>query len=123
MSVRTSTAIDVREALRDVVAAAEDRKATDVKAIDLTGVSDFTDFFVLCSGRSERQVQAIAEAIKESLAKAGLRPIAVEGLRQARWVLMDYGDFVVHVFERETRAYYGLERLWTDAPDVTDSLR
>ncbi len=119
----SALATDLHAALREVVAAAEDRKAFDLRVLDLAGISDFTESFVLASGRSERQVQAIAEAVQEALARIGLRPQHVEGLRAARWVLLDYGDFIVHVFEPATRAYYGLERLWGDAPDLTASLR
>lgn len=123
MTARPELAAGVRDALREVVAAAEDRKALDLRAYDLTGLSDVTEYFVLASGRSERQVEAITEAIRESLARLGRRPLHVEGLPAARWVLLDFGDFVVHVFEPATREYYGLERLWHDAPDVTELLR
>jgi ribosome-associated protein len=123
MSPRPALATDVREVLREVVAAADDHKALDLRAYDLTGLSDVTEYFVLASGRSERQVQAIAEAILEALAGVGRRPLHVEGLPAARWVLLDFDDFVVHIFEPATREYYGLERLWRDAPEVTEALR
>jgi ribosome-associated protein len=123
MSVRPELAAGVRDALREVVATADDRKALDLKAYDLTGLSDVTEYFVLASGRSERQVEAIAGAILESLSRLGRRPLHVEGLPAARWVLLDFVDFVVHVFEPATREYYGLERLWRDAPEVTEALR
>ncbi|MEZ5331213.1 MAG: ribosome silencing factor [Thermoanaerobaculia bacterium] len=110
------------ETLRSAVAAAEDRKARDLRALDLSRVSDFTDYFVVCSGRSERQVGAIAEGVQEALAALGVKPLHVEGLPAARWVLLDYGDIVVHVFEEETRSFYGLEKLWSDAPEVTAEL-
>jgi len=114
---------DVRQRLRDVVAVAQDRKAIDLKVLRLEEVSDFTDFFIVCSARSDRQVGAIADGIVRRLRDQGVRPLHVEGARAARWVLIDYGDFVIHVFDAETRAYYGLERLWADAPDVTAELR
>ncbi len=123
MTARPELAADVRDVLREVVAAADDRKALDLRAYDLSGLSDVTEVFVLASGRSERQVQAIAEAILEALARLGRRPLHVEGLPLARWVLLDFADFVVHVFEPATREYYGLERLWSDAPEVTEALR
>ncbi|MGH9465173.1 MAG: ribosome silencing factor [Thermoanaerobaculia bacterium] len=123
MTARPELAAGVRDVMREVMAAADDRKALDLKAYDLTGLSDVTEYFILASGRSERQVEAIAEAILESLARRGRRPLHVEGLPAARWVLLDFADFVVHVFEPATREYYGLERLWRDAPDVTDALR
>ncbi len=123
MSATAPQTADLPSELRDVVAAAEDRKALDLRVLALGDISDFTDFFVVCSGRSDRQVQAIAEGIQRRLRDAGARPLHVEGGRQGRWVLLDYGDIVVHVFDPETRAYYGLERLWGDAPDVTQELR
>jgi ribosome-associated protein len=114
---------DVPQRLRDVVAVADDRKAMDLKVLRLEEVSDFTDYFVVCSARSDRQVEAISDGIVRRLRDLGVRPLHVEGRRAATWVLLDYGDFVIHVFDAETRAYYGLERLWADAPDVTAELR
>ena len=105
--------------VRAAVAAALDRKAIELKVLDLDEVSDFTEYFLICSGASDRQVQAIADAIVESLRDQGKRPLAVEGYKRGTWVLIDYGDFVAHVFDQETRSFYALERLWADAPDVT----
>lgn len=110
----------IAERVRKAVAAADDRKAGDLKVLALADVSDFTDYFVLCSGTSDRQVQAIASAVDETLRKDKVRPLHQEGLSGGRWVLLDYGDFIVHVFQEETRRFYGLERLWSDAPDVTE---
>ncbi len=123
MSATATQRPDIRRRLRDVVAAADDRKASDLKVLSLAEVSDFTDFFVVCSGRSARQVQGIADAMQSSLRDLGVRPLHVEGLQNGKWVLLDYGEMVIHVFDPETRSYYGLERLWGDADDVTDSLR
>jgi ribosome-associated protein len=108
-----------REAVREAVAAVLDTKGEDVRVRELRSVADFTDWFVLASGFSERQVQAIADRVEERLRGLGLRPLHVEGHASAQWVLLDYGDFVVHVFLEERRRYYGLERLWGDAPDRT----
>ena len=97
-------------------ALALDRKAEDVVALDLRGVSSATDYFVLATGNSDVQVRAIAEHIIEQMAKDGLRPLHVEGLDRARWVLLDFVDVVVHVFHPLAREFYQLELLWGDAP-------
>jgi ribosome-associated protein len=86
--------------------------------MDLRAAQAFTDTFVICSGQSTRQVKAIAEAIEEALRKQHVRPSHVEGFERSEWVLLDYFDFVVHVFTRDTRAFYGLERLWGSAEVV-----
>jgi ribosome-associated protein len=114
---------DTAQRVREAVAAAEDRKAVDLKVLHLQKISDFTDYFVICGGTSERQVQAIADAVQEKLREHGVRPLHVEGYNRAQWVLLDYGDLVVHVFQEEPRRHYALERLWGDAPDVTAELR
>lgn len=123
MSVTATSQPDIRQRLRDAVAVAVDRKALDLRVLQLEAVSDFTDFFMVCSGNSGRQVSAIADGIEKALREQGIRPLHIEGAVSARWVLLDYGDFVVHVFDPETRGYYGIERLWADAPDVTAELR
>ena len=84
----------------------------------MTDVSAFADYFIVCSGRSERQVAAVAGGIVDTLRDYGIRPLGVEGQQAARWVLIDYGSVVVHVFAPEERDYYGLERLWSEAPQV-----
>jgi ribosome-associated protein len=105
--------------VREAVAAADDRKALDLRVIHLGPVSGFTDYFLICSGTSDRQVQAIADGVEERLRGEGLRPLHIEGYPRGQWVLLDYGDLVVHVFQEEPRKFYSLERLWGDAPDVT----
>src|SRR5687768_16454565 len=112
-----------RARVRAAVAAAEDRKAVDLRVLRLAEVSDFTDYFLLCSGTNERQVQALADAVEARLAEQGEKPLHTEGYRAGQWVLLDYADLVVHVFLEERRAFYGLERLWSDAPDVTAEMR
>jgi len=112
--------LDTRTAVREAVAAVVDTKGEDVRVRHLTAVADFADWFVVASGFSERQVQAIAERVEERLRELGERPLHVEGQTAGQWVLLDYGDFVVHVFLDERRRFYGLERLWSDAPDATD---
>lgn len=119
MSSAPQTAASTADRVRGAVAAALDRKAQDLRVLNLGPVSDFTDYFVICSGASERQVRAISEAIQVGLAAEGVRPIHVEGQRFGHWVLLDYGDLVAHVFQPEPREFYALERLWSDAADET----
>lgn len=94
----------------------QDKKAQDVLILDLRKVASFTDYFVICTGRSDRQVQAIAEHLERELRGLKWRPTAVEGLTAARWVLMDFGDVVAHIFQKQVREFYDLEGLWSDAP-------
>lgn len=105
--------------LRVAVHAALDTKAEDVRVRFVGPVTDFTDYFLIASGGSERQVQSIADRIEERLRERGVRPLHVEGYTAGQWVLLDYGDLVAHVFLDDRRRYYGLERLWADAADVT----
>ena len=104
------------------VNAALDKKAHDVVVLDLRETPAFTDFFVLCSGQTQRQVKAIADAVEETLRAAKVRPAHVEGYDRAEWVLMDFFSFIVHVFTPQTRSFYALERLWGDAEriEITD---
>jgi ribosome-associated protein len=104
------------------VKAALDKKATDVVVLDLRNTPAFTDFFILCSGNSTRQVKAIADAVEEALRAAKIRPAHTEGYDRGEWILMDYFSFIVHVFSPQMRLFYSLERLWGDAEriDVTD---
>ncbi len=102
-----------------IAAYADDKKAIDIVALDLRGVLDYTDFFVICSGNTERQAKAIHDGIHLGMKKDhGVLPRRVEGLGQATWVLMDYLDVVVHVFTPEVRDFYCLERLWGEVPAV-----
>jgi ribosome-associated protein len=119
----TPIVVDTPTRVREAVVAAEDRKAVDLRVLHLEKVSDFTDFFLICSGTSERQVQAIADAVQERMREEQVRPLHVEGYNRGQWVLLDYGDFVVHIFQEEPRRFYSLERLWGDAPDVTRDFR
>ena len=98
--------------------AALDKKAIDLIVLDLRKGTAFTDFFIIATGANTRQVQAIAVAIEEALGKKGVRPALVEGYSRGEWVLLDYFDFIVHVFLPATRDFYGLERLWGDAERV-----
>jgi len=106
------------KAINAGIAAALDKKAGDVVIMDLRKASSFTDFFVLATGQNMRQVKAIAEAIEAALKKDGLKPSLVEGYNKAEWVLLDYFDFIFHVFTPSTREFYGLERLWGSAEKI-----
>lgn len=93
-----------------------DRKATDVTLLDLRDLAAATDFFLIATGRSDTHVKAIADHVMDELKREGVRPVGAEGMRGGRWVLLDYVDFVVHVFHPAAREFYQLERLWGDAP-------
>ncbi len=106
--------VEVSKAVR----AALDKKASEVVILDLRNTPAFTDFFVLCSGQSTRQVKAIADGVEETLRATKIRPAHVEGYDRAEWILMDYFTFIVHVFTPQTRAFYSLERLWGNAERI-----
>lgn len=110
--------LEIATAVRHAVAAAQEKKAEDLRVLELAGVTDFTDFFIICTGANARQVQAIADAVEERLRDLGHRPLHVEGYQRGHWVLLDYGDFVLHAFQPEQRKFYGLDKLWVDAEEV-----
>lgn len=97
---------------------AQEKKAAGIRALDVREIATFTDYFILCSGTSDRQVAAVASHIEESLKKEGVRPLGMEGMREGRWVLIDYDDFVVHVFLDSVRDFYQFDRLWGSAPEI-----
>jgi ribosome-associated protein len=115
-SDRVLTAADLPSDVSSAVAGAQDRKGRDVVALDLRGLSSATDFFLIVTGTSDIHVRSIADSIIEGLKRDGVRPDHVEGLPGGRWVLIDYIDFVVHVFHPAARSFYQLELLWGDAP-------
>jgi ribosome-associated protein len=100
------------------VRAAESKKATDIRVLDLREITSFADFFVICSGSNPKQIQAISEEIGEELGKIGEYPVSVEGFANAEWILADFGDYLVHVFSPKARSFYELERLWRHAKVV-----
>lgn len=113
------TATDHARTLLQLAAAAADSKAgTDLVAIDVSGPLPFVDIFLLVTGTSERNVLAIADEIEDRLLRAGTKALRREGRSEGRWVLLDFGDLVVHVFHEQDRAYYRLERLWKDCPSI-----
>src|SRR5262249_40555341 len=102
----------------DAVAAAEDKKAIDLVLLDLRKAAGFADYFLICSGANARQIRAIADAVMDALATIGSKPAHVEGYERSEWVLLDYFDFIVHIFAPEQRLFYSLERLWGNAERV-----
>jgi len=98
--------------------AAIEKKAMDPVLLELKGVSSITDYFLLCTGKSDRQAQAIAGWIEETLKQKGIRPLGQEGVAQGKWILMDYNDVVVHIFLESARKFYDLEGIWIDAPRI-----
>ncbi len=111
--------IDPRETALLCVRYALDKKAYDLLLLEVGACTSLADYFLICTGRSDTQVQAIAQSIQENLATLGRKPRTIEGLSIGHWVLMDYGDVVVHIFLESVRAFYDLERLWARAPIVT----
>lgn len=104
-----------RQTATAIAVAALDKKALGIEILDVSGKVDYADFLVIMTGRSDRHAQALAQGIEEALKKKGIRPVAVEGLQHGSWVLIDYGDVVVHVFQHDARLAYDIEGLWLDA--------
>lgn len=113
------TTNSLRPEIRAAVEAAQDKQAVDITVLNLSGAGAFAEYFLLCSGQSQPQIQAIGEAIEERLHREERRVAHREGKSSAEWVLLDYGDFVVHIFSERARQYYDLERLWRSAERVT----
>lgn len=107
-----------KEILTKAVQILGGRKAEDIKAIDIGGLTIIADYFLIASGNSNTQVRALAEEIEVKLTQAGVEPLRVEGKQSATWVILDYGSVIIHVFHRETRNFYNLERLWADGKEV-----
>lgn len=112
-----------REIARLIAQSAHDIKAVELKVLGLRKLSGFTDYFVIASGRSDRQVQAICDRIRETLEKRERRPLGIEGYQEGHWVLLDYGEVVAHIFYEPVRSFYALEKLWGDAPRINFRLR
>ncbi len=123
VKTRRSNNFDSRAVARLVAQSAFDVKAIGLEILDLRKLSGFTDYFVIASGRSDRQVQAICDRIQENLSLQDRRPFGMEGYQQGHWVLIDYGDVVAHIFYEETRPFYSLEKLWEEAPRVRFRLK
>jgi ribosome-associated protein len=112
------TQIDPAELAHRIVELASDKKGEDIVLLRTAEVTSMADYFVICSGRSERQVHALGQAIVDQLREEGIRPLGTEGRGSARWVLLDYGSVIVHIFSPEERDFYRLEELWSAAPQV-----
>ena len=117
-AAKQTNAEDPGELAHRIVDVASDKKASDIVLLRTAEITTMADYFVIASGRSERQVQALSNAIVDELRDEGIKPLGVEGLSSARWVLLDYGGVIVHLFAPEEREYYGLERLWSSAQEV-----
>lgn len=118
MRKRPSHPTDSLSIAKLAAAAALDKKAEDLTVYDVDELSGYADYFLLASGRSTRQTTAIAERIERVLKKAGVKPLGVDGLKEGRWALLDFGDVVVHVFHTPVREFYDLDALWADAPKL-----
>ncbi len=115
---RVEIPAEAAELAHRIVEIASDKKGSDIVMLRTAELTTMADFFVICSGRSDRQVQALAGAILEELREEGIRPLGIEGINSSRWVLLDFGSVIVHVFAPDEREYYGLERLWGQAAQV-----
>jgi ribosome-associated protein len=125
---KAQTTADLDETIRLALNAAGEKKAINTVVLDLREIASFTDYFLIASGANERQVQAISDAVHETLKKAGTPAARVEGYKTAEWILLDYGYFIVHVFDEKARKFYDLERLWRESkrveipPDVSSEV-
>jgi ribosome-associated protein len=109
---------DSRERVLQCIQASQEKKAKDLIILNVKEISAFADYFIICSGTSDRQVRAIAAAIQENLKKAEILPLGIEGEAAGRWILMDYDDVIIHIFLESVRNFYDLERLWEEAPQM-----
>lgn len=111
--------MDNKELVQIIAEACDDKRAEDIIALDMNEVSLVADYFIICHGSTERQVQAIAKGIKEKMDELDVNMGRMEGMEQSRWILLDIGDIVCHIFHKDERSYYNLERLWGDAAEVS----
>ena len=119
MNVSKLNVSSLAPTMRRAIEAAQEKKAIDIIILDLAGLTSFTDYFLICSGTNHRQLRSISDEIESSLSKLQTKPAHVEGHPQGEWILIDYIDFVVHIFTPTSRCYYDLERLWGDAKKLT----
>lgn len=107
-----------KEMAKLAILALEDKKAEDIRVIDISEISVLADYFIIADGNNTNQVQAMIDNVEETLGKAGYEPKQIEGYQSANWVLMDYSDVIVHVFDKENRLFYDLERIWRDGKQI-----
>lgn len=110
--------IESKEAAKIAVNAMEEKKAEDIRIIEISEISTLADYFIIANGSNVNQVHAISDHVEEQLAKNGIHPRQIEGYENANWVLMDYGDVIVHIFDKENRLFYNLERIWRDGKQI-----
>jgi ribosome-associated protein len=110
---------DTKKTVLQSTNAALDKKAKNLIILKVKELSSFTDYFIICSGTSDRQVKGIAASIEETLKKSGIQPLGIEGENTGNWILMDYGDVIIHIFYEPTREFYDIERLWSDVPSMS----
>lgn len=110
--------MEIKEAVKKVLEVLEDKKGEDIKVIDISGVTVIADYFIIASGSNQNQLQAMSDSIVEILAKSGMQPKQIEGYHSANWILLDFGDIIVHIFDKENRLFYNLERIWRDGKEI-----
>jgi len=110
--------MEAKEMAKLAIHALEDKKADDVKVIDISNVSTIADYFIIASGKNHSQIQAMCDNVEETLGRAGVAMKQTEGYKNANWILMDYGDIIVHIFDTENRLFYDLERIWRDGKEI-----
>ena len=110
---------DIKKTVLQCTNAALDKKAKNLIILKVKELSSFTDYFIICSGTSDRQVKGIAASIEGTLKKSGIQPLGIEGQNTGNWILMDYGDVIIHIFYEPTREFYDIERLWSDVPSMS----
>ena len=109
---------DSKTALKTAINALEDKKGENIKVIDISGISVMADYFVIASGKNLNQIKAMADEVEDKLSKIGVEPRQIEGANSSGWILMDYHDFIIHIFNEDMRLYYGIERIWSDGKPV-----
>lgn len=113
--------MDAKEMAKLAIGALEDKKAEEIKVIDISDISTIADYFIIASGKNRSQIQAMCDNVEETLGRAGIEKKQTEGYQNANWILMDYGDIIVHIFDAENRLFYDLERIWRDGKEIDTS--